>query len=81
MDITLKAFATVKDIFGFDEKQISTQPNLTVKMFLDLMETDYPDICKIRSSLLFAVNGNYCSSDTMLKNSDILAVFPPVSGG
>src|ERR1044072_2227027 len=41
----------------------------------------FPDLERFGRSLLFAVNQEYATADTTLKENDELAVFPPVSGG
>ena len=33
------------------------------------------------TSKMIAVNQEYCGSETVLKNGDIVALIPPVSGG
>jgi molybdopterin synthase catalytic subunit len=41
----------------------------------------YPDLERFGRSLLFAVNQEYATPETELKENDELAIFPPVSGG
>ena len=43
--------------------------------------TQFPDLERFGRSLLFAVNQEYATLDTDLKDGDELAIFPPVSGG
>jgi len=49
-----------------------------LKMFL-LKEN--PKLCDILENSMFAVNMEYKSLDTELKNGDTVAVIPPVEGG
>jgi molybdopterin converting factor small subunit len=41
----------------------------------------HPALARFGRSLLFAVNCEYATPETAVKNGDELAVFPPVSGG
>ena len=43
--------------------------------------TRFSQLERFGRSLLFAVNQEYATPDTLLKENDELAVFPPVSGG
>lgn len=48
--------------------------------FQQLVES-YPGLARFGRSLLFAVNQEYATPETELKENDELAIFPPVSGG
>lgn len=50
------------------------------RAFQQLVER-YPRLERFGRSLLFAVNQEYATLDTDLKDKDELAIFPPVSGG
>ncbi|HEV2835375.1 MAG TPA: molybdenum cofactor biosynthesis protein MoaE, partial [Pyrinomonadaceae bacterium] len=50
------------------------------RAFQHLVER-YPGLERFGRSLLFAVNQEYATLDTDLKENDELAIFPPVSGG
>jgi len=81
MKITLKAFATVKDIFGYEEKELIVTDEITVGKIITDLSVSHPELKKIADTLLYAVNENYCTADTKLNDGDIMAIFPPVSGG
>ena len=53
----------------------------TVSSALQHLVAKYPELERFGRSLLFAVNQEYASLDTDLKENDELAIFPPVSGG
>src|SRR5690349_3169108 len=55
-------------------------PATVAHAFQQLVEK-YPGLERFGRSLLFAVNQEYATQDTQLKESDELAIFPPVSGG
>lgn len=81
MRITVKAFASVKDILGFNEREFDLQGELTVCDVVRLISEKFDDLKALEENLLFAVNEEYCSGDRKLRENDILALFPPVSGG
>ena len=59
---------------------IVDQPATEASTFQRLVEK-YPGLQRFGRSLLFAVNQEYATLDTDLKDQDELAIFPPVSGG
>lgn len=81
MKITVKTFATVKDLCGFDDREFTVADSSRVAdLITELMKT-CPKLSGIRRSLLFAINEEYSTEESALKSGDTLAIFPPVSGG
>jgi MoaE-MoaD fusion protein len=56
------------------------EPPTVAHAFQQLVEK-YPNLERFGRSLLFAVNQEYATLDTDLRDKDELAIFPPVSGG
>ncbi len=81
MKVTLRTFASIRDITGFDKKQIEIPDNATAGTLIDILQKDHVELAPHRDSLLIAVNSNYCEEETSLNEGDTLALFPPVSGG
>lgn len=81
MKILIKPFASVKDIFGFYEKEIVVTENISVGDVIKKLASAYNGLERIKRNLLYAINEEYCTIDTVLKENDVLAIFPPVSGG
>lgn len=81
MEITIKAFATVKDILGFEECELIVDSHASVKDIQKQLEQQHDQLGKIKTGLLYAVNEEYSSIDRILQPGDVLAIFPPVSGG
>ncbi len=81
MKVTILPFAAVKDILECSRKDLTLPEGTDVKTAADMLEKEYPLLSEIRSSLLFAVNETYVKPDRILSDEDVLAVFPPVSGG
>ncbi len=81
MTITVKTFATVTDITGFSSADMEIAGGKTVGHVLGELGSTYPKLEKIFDSLLVAVNEEYADLNCTLKDGDVLAIFPPVSGG
>jgi len=81
MKITVKTFATIKDICGFAQEDITLADSSTVQDLLNILQDRHPGFESIRGSILLAKNEEYCSMNTRLRQGDTVALFPPVSGG
>ncbi|MBN1533554.1 MAG: MoaD/ThiS family protein [Spirochaetes bacterium] len=81
MKIRVKAFASIKDILGFDEKELTVSDSISVSDVVALLEKCYPGLKTVQDALLYARNEEYCRVDTELADEDTLAIFPHVSGG
>jgi molybdopterin converting factor subunit 1 len=81
MKIRLKVFASIRDICGFDEKELTIPESTTLEGLLDNLASQYSGLTGKRVSLLMAVNEEYSKGDTILHDNDTVALFPPVSGG
>jgi molybdopterin synthase catalytic subunit len=53
----------------------------TVARAFQQLVTQFHGLERFGRSLLFAVNQEYATQETVLENNDELAIFPPVSGG
>lgn len=74
-------FGISKDIVGQRELSNFVVHNTdTVESILERLKADYPELSKI-SSLAISVNQKYADITTVVKNGDIIALIPPVSGG
>ncbi len=80
MVINILAFGIVKEIFGSSVASIELPEASTVAQLIATIKDKYPTT-KNLSSFAIAVNGAYATSETILKQSDEIAIIPPVSGG
>jgi molybdopterin converting factor subunit 1 len=60
---------------------LKTNERPTVASAFQQLVERHPELERFGRSLLFAVNQEYATLDTDLKDQDELAIFPPVSGG
>ena len=74
MKITIKLFATLRD-FGPDIKEVSVSENRTIEKIVKSFNS--PE----ETPFLTIVNGVHTDPKEMLKERDMLALFPPVGGG
>lgn len=81
MKIMIKTFASVKDICGFEEKEVVVSEGITVDDAAARLSASFDALRKMKGSLLFAVNEEYVGREHVLLDGDVLAIFPPVSGG
>lgn len=74
-------FGAARDAVSANQIEISVDAPATVaSAFRNLVER-FAGLERFGRSLLFAVNQEYATPDTLLEENDELAVFPPVSGG
>jgi len=81
MKITLKTFASIRDIIGFNQLELDIPDDATAGSVIETLAEKHEGLASHRETLLIAVNSTYCGSDTTLKEGDTMALFPPVSGG
>ena len=74
-------FGAARDVVENNPMEISLGAPATVASAFRNLIGQFPDLERFGRSLLFAVNQEYATADTTLKENDELAVFPPVSGG
>lgn len=74
-------FGAARDVVDQNPLELSLAAPATVSTAFQTLIAKFPEIERFGRSLLFAVNQEYATPETMLKENDELAVFPPVSGG
>lgn len=72
-------FGIAREIAG-EKAVIEVAENITAGELQEVLKNKYPRLKEI-SSFLIAVNQAYVSADTIISQSDEIAVIPPVSGG
>lgn len=81
MKIRIYVFASVKEICGFEEDILEIPENFSVGDVVNILMEKFIALKEMECKLFFAINEVYCNENTILNNGDILAIFPPVSGG
>lgn len=77
MAITVKFFASLRELVGKSEVRLETAHPVTVTevWMMACDSTNFP------SHILSAVNLEYVDRDTLVQANDEIAFFPPVTGG
>jgi MoaE-MoaD fusion protein len=74
-------FGAARDVVDSNPLELSVEAPATVGGAFRQLVAQFAPLERFGRSLLFAVNQEYATPDTQLKDNDELAVFPPVSGG
>jgi len=77
MAITIRYFASLREQLGVDELSIAADQITTVSDVWTTANADQP----LPGHLLCAVNMEYAQPETVVKDGDEVAFFPPVTGG
>ncbi len=74
-------FGAARDAVDANQLELSLDAPATVSTAFQKLSESFSQLQRFGRSLLFAVNQEYATPETLLKENDELAVFPPVSGG
>lgn len=78
MEFSVKYFASMRERMGCADQAVDLDvAEITVAELWEQKLSDEP----LPANTLVAVNMEYCSVDTPLKDGDEVAFFPPVTGG
>jgi len=80
MKIEVRYFASIRDRIGLDQEEVETPSGTSLGDLYDKLKETHEALGEWNSVLL-AVNGEYMEPDQILSEGDVVAVFPPVSGG
>ena len=81
VNIRVLFFGAARDVVDANQLDLSLDAPATVSSAFQNLVGNFSQLERFGRSLLFAVNQEYATPDTLLKENDELAVFPPVSGG
>ena len=80
MKIKVTYFGQFRDITGVKEEEIETKDGVTVVELRDQVREKYAGIAA-KDEVLVAINNSFAALETVVKEEDKVAFFPPVSGG
>ena len=81
MELNIRLFATLRDRAGQNRVLVTVPSPATVQDLLDAVGSDYPMLAPSLPTVLVAINKNFAFPETIVEQSDEVALFPPVSGG
>lgn len=80
MKIQLLFFGITTDLVGASSLDLEISEATTVANFKNVLNEKFQQLENINSYAI-AVNESYATDDLLLKESDVVAIIPPVSGG
>ena len=80
MFVRILAFGAARDIVGQSVSIHEIPEHATAAALLGELKQQYPKLAQL-TSLTVAVNGTYATSETIVRETDEVALIPPVSGG
>ena len=81
MEVKITFFGRFREITGENKTTLEIKKDLTLKEILEIIFRKYPRLKEEKNSMLFSVNHRYASLETIVRDGDEIAVFPPVVGG
>ena len=80
MNIKILLFGILRDIIGESSLNKAVNVDVTLENLRDDLANEFPELNNYKNYSI-AVNETYAESDYMIKENDIVALIPPVSGG
>ena len=80
MHIKMLFFGAVKDITSNNSIDLEVDKDVNIEALVDLLQQKFSDFPSI-DNFTVAVNETYVEKDFVLRDNDIVAIIPPVSGG
>jgi molybdopterin converting factor subunit 1 len=80
MRVRMRYFASVREMIGLSEEEVAVPAGSTIGSLIEMVRKSQEPLRHLRS-LLVAVNGEFADMEHELVEGDVVAFFPPVSGG
>ena len=80
MQLQLLFFGITSDITQKRSDEITVSEGITIGELKEILSLEHPKL-KNYNSFSIALNTEYASDESILKNGDVIALIPPVSGG
>ena len=81
MQCDVLLFAQLAEAIGSSRLRVELNGGATVATALQALADDHPVIRAMNDRLAVAVNERYAQHDVELRDGDVIALIPPVSGG
>lgn len=81
MKVSVLLFAAAREIVGKEAVELELPDDATVAVARTALLQSYPVLQSRAGSLLWAVNNEFAAESRVLRADDVVACFPPVSGG
>lgn len=81
MQVKVLLFATLRQVAGWKEQLLEVEEGTTLGEVLTRLTAAQPQLDLEKRTIYAAVNEEYAQRETALRANDVVAIFPPVSGG
>ncbi len=81
MKVLVRLFAIAREAADNGELVLELDDGATIAAVRRAMIVRLPELAPLESSLRFAVNEDYATDETVVREQDEVACIPPVSGG
>ena len=78
--IKLRYFASLRELIGSAEEEVFILEGSSVESLLEVVKSLH-DPLKDVETIMVAINGKYAQLGASIEEGDVVALFPPVSGG
>jgi molybdopterin converting factor subunit 1 len=79
--VTVLLFARAREIVGTGQRQLELPPGADAAAAFQLLAESSPGLASMLPVIRCAVDGEYASWETMLREGSELALIPPTAGG
>ena len=79
--VNVRLFAGLREMIGEREILISLAEGAAISDLLARIGDDHPTVRPLLHTLVCAVDEEYVAGNHLLKEGDLVALIPPVSGG
>lgn len=73
-------FASFRELLGVADEDLHIPSESTVGVVLDRIKDVHSELTETEN-IMVAVNGSFAEVELLLNDGDVVALFPPVSGG
>ena len=81
MEVKVLLFATLRQTAGWKERTLHVNQGSSLGDLLTQLTVEQPALDLNKRTIYAAVNEEYAQRETILQPNDVVAIFPPVSGG